>query len=208
MTCPVSLNQQVAELAPQFLWQPGLCSFTGQCCFSPPLGISPYFSADLERTHQSFKAPIASSVRCQLSAWHQGARPAPSSHSSHSSKCRLLSFQFQILSSSAPPIPARQPLMASPWPSVGQIRNVQWRNAGKNNHHQRALQLLCGWYLQDKWPVHLPDRETWFLWDLLSLLAQALPSLPYADKSQWLQHVTESLCASLAYRRWKKTTHF
>lgn len=90
MTCPVSLNQQVAELAPQFLWQPGLCSSTGQCCFSPPLGISPYFSADLGRAHQSFKAPIAISVRCQLSAWHWGTRPAPSSHSSHSSKCLIV----------------------------------------------------------------------------------------------------------------------
>lgn len=84
-------------------------------------------------------------------------------------------------------------------------RSVQLRSAGKSSYHQRALCPLHGWYLEDKWPHPLSQQRKVILWDLHSLLAQ---TLPYEDESQWLLHVTESLCALLAYCSWKKTSHF
>ena len=90
-------------------------------------------------------------------------------------------FRFQILSSCGPPITHtthRMELLGF----HGASGFLGGCDAGKSNHHQRALQPLCGLYLQDRWPFHFPNRERWLLWDLDSLLAQALPC---ADKSQW-----------------------
>lgn len=91
-------------------WTPKSVFFHWAVLFFLMPGHSTISFQQIWRGHQNLIEPIALPVGCQLSVWHTRARPAPTSHSRHICKCWLLYFQFQILSSSAPPIPPGHPL--------------------------------------------------------------------------------------------------
>ena len=132
MSCPVLLNQQVAEPASQLLC---LCSPAGQCCFSSRLGIPPYLSADLERAHQNLREPTTLSVRLR------GARPAPASHSCrsrvlvqavHAQSCRALCDPVgcSLLSSPSKDSPGQGYWSGLSFPSSGDVPGIKATSLG------------------------------------------------------------------------------